>query len=227
MTLDPRGTPHKTQVKMISSCPLPHAGSAPSDQTYSQVLLPAKRSIKKDRRDGSAHLLQQPDPGYSLPFDTIAHNVMTDILSSRQATGADPLYDSIEEMAIRNITTLTPSGCKLEHIYDEPEGFAAAATAIAASQTSGDLTPSHSVYDDPEEMKGDAWRIMARAADPKGHKYPYNPVLDDYAVPKRVKQSAQVAQRTSEEEKDARWAEPLEEEEQKDSLYNNVAVKMT
>uniref|UniRef100_A0A3Q4IH44 Docking protein 2 n=1 Tax=Neolamprologus brichardi TaxID=32507 RepID=A0A3Q4IH44_NEOBR len=110
---------------------------------------------------------------YSLPFDTIAKNVMTDILKSHRTdsghAGADPLYDSIDEMKIRNT---------LDHIYDEPEGCAAAAKGQKS-------TPSTSVYDDPEEMRGDAWRIMGTAADPKGHEYPYNPRVDDYAVPKQ------------------------------------------
>uniref|UniRef100_A0A3B4Y6V0 Docking protein 2 n=1 Tax=Seriola lalandi dorsalis TaxID=1841481 RepID=A0A3B4Y6V0_SERLL len=89
-------------------------------------------------------LITPPEPEYSLPFDTINKNMMADILSSHPArsceSSGDPLYDSIDEMKIRN------------HIYDEPEGCAATA-----------------VYDDPEEMRGDAWRIMGTAADPKGH----------------------------------------------------------
>ncbi|XP_044053349.1 docking protein 2 isoform X2 [Siniperca chuatsi] len=261
LTLDTRGIPipRKNQVKMISSCPLPHAGpehgpnSAPGpgstptlnprlspklssnpEQTYSQISLPtaAERSAKREKRGGGVAppctppLIPQ-EPEYSLPFDTITINVMSDTLASHQShaaeAGADPLYDSIDEMKIRNLflsdaDTLGPSYRKVEHIYDEPEGCAAAAE-----------TPATSVYDDPEEMRGDAWRIMGTAADPKGHEYPYNPRVDDYAVPKRPQRVFPVRQSTKEEEEDEE-EEPKEEEEQskqqQDSTYKNVMVKM-
>lgn len=262
LTLDTRGlpVPRKNQVKMISSCPLPHAGpeagpnpgpgSSPNpnprlspklsnpDQMYSQITLPAatERGTKREKRGGSVAPSCTPplipqEPEYSLPFDTIAMNV--DILNSHHAHGAessaDPLYDSIDEMKIRNIflsdaNAVGPTYRKVEHIYDEPEGCAAAA---AAAQK-----PPTSVYDDPEEMRGDAWRIMGTAADPKGHEYPYNPRADDYAVPKRPQRVFPVTQSTNEEEEDGE-EEPQEEEqeeeqreEQQDSPYNNVMVKM-
>ncbi|XP_076587804.1 uncharacterized protein dok2 [Chaetodon auriga] len=252
LTLDTRGVPvpRKNQVKMISSCPLPHAGpesgplpapgpgsasnprlspklsSNPNpDQTYSQITLPpAKRG---GGSGGGAPPCTPPlipqDPEYSLPFDTIAMNVMTSILSSHQThradCGADPLYDSIDEMKIRNIfpsdvDAAGPTYGKVEHIYDEPEGCAAA------------QKPPPSLYDDPEEMRGDAWRIMGTAADPKGHEYPYNPRVDDYAVPKRPQR---VFQSTNEEEaveEEPQEKEEEEREEQQDSPYNNVMVKM-
>nr|XP_046242441.1 docking protein 2 [Scatophagus argus] len=258
LTLDPCGVPRKNQVKMISSCPLPHAGpepgphvasgpsstaklsSSPSpDQTYSQITLPtaADRGTKREKRGGSmAPPLLHQEPEYSLPFDTIASKVMANILSSHEAqsteSGADPLYDSIDEMKIRNIflskaDEVGPTYRKVEHIYDEPEGCAAAATAAAQ-------TPPTSVYDDPEEMRGDAWRIMGTAADPKGHEYPYNPRVDDYAVPKRTQRAFPVAQNTSREEDGEEEPQEEEEEEeeeeqtekQQDSPYNNVMVKM-
>uniref|UniRef100_A0A3B4UCX5 Docking protein 2-like n=1 Tax=Seriola dumerili TaxID=41447 RepID=A0A3B4UCX5_SERDU len=197
LTLDTRGVPapRKNQVKMISSCPLPHAEPGPN---------PA------------------PGPGspeYSLPFDTINKNMMADILSSHPARGCessgDPLYDSIDEMKIRNVflsdaDALGPTYGKVEHIYDEPEGCAATAGASGGQKSTG----PPSVYDDPEEMRGDAWRIMGTAADPKGHEYPYNPRVDDYAVPKRPQRAIHV---TNEEE---------EEDNEEDSPYNNVMVKM-
>lgn len=256
LTLDTRGVPlpRKNQVKMISSCPLPHAGlelapnpapgtsSSPKlssnlnpDQMYSQITVPAAadRGTRREKRGGdlappctSALIPQEPE--YSLPFDTIATNVMADILSSHRAhgaeSGADPLYDSINEMQIRNIFLSEDDGPtygKVEHIYDEPEGCATAAAATEKSPAS--------VYDDPEEMRGDAWRIMGTAADPKGHEYPYNPRVDDYAVPKRPQRLLPVTQSTNEEEGDSE-EEPQKEEEQReeqqDSPYNNVMVKM-
>uniref|UniRef100_A0A3Q3X9J4 Uncharacterized protein n=1 Tax=Mola mola TaxID=94237 RepID=A0A3Q3X9J4_MOLML len=209
LTLDSRGVPapRKSQVKMISSCPLPHS----LDQTYSQITLPAaaEQGTKSERRAGvappSTPPLIAPEPEYSLPFDTIATNIMADFMHHHQAhggeSGADPLYDSIDEMQIRNIFLGDgPTYRKVEHIYDEPEGCAAA------------HKPPASVYDEPKEMRGDAWRIMGTPADPKGHEYPYNPRVDDYAVPKRPQRLL-----------------PKEEEqraEHQDSPYNNVMVKM-
>ncbi|KAK9521952.1 hypothetical protein VZT92_018455 [Zoarces viviparus] len=252
LTLDPRGVPvpRKNQVKMISSCPLLHAGPEPQgppgcahnpkpssspnpDQTYSQIVLPAasKRGGGGMPPPSTTHIAHQ-EPEYSLPFDTIAVTFASDILSSHQAhgaeCGADPLYDSIDEMKIRNVflnnaVIVGPAvGRKVDHIYDEPEGCAAA--------TPPPLKPPTSLYDDLEEMRGDAWRIMATAADPKGHEYPYNPRVDDYAVPKRAQRALPVPQSTSEEEEDGeeelQEEEVEEEEEQRDSPYNNVMVKM-
>uniref|UniRef100_A0A3P8UBC6 Docking protein 2 n=1 Tax=Amphiprion percula TaxID=161767 RepID=A0A3P8UBC6_AMPPE len=210
LTLDPRGSsaPRKNQVKMISSCPLPHeSGPAPSqDQTYSQLTLSAERQSRSvAKRSGSVAPpitppLASKEPEYSLPFDTIASAVMADLLDPRthggRESGADPLYDSIDEMKIRNVF----EGVKVEHIYDEPEGCAA---------TTGPV-PTGSVYDDPEEMRGNAWRIMGTPVDPKGHEYPYNPRVDDYAVPKRPHRALPAEQR----------------EELQDSPYTNVMVKM-
>lgn len=168
------------------------------------------------------------EPEYSLPFDTIATNVMTNILSCHQThgaeSGADPLYDSIDEMQIRSIypsEAVEPKNRKVEHIYDEPEGCAATAATPKVPA---------SVYDDPEEMRGEAWRIMGTAADPKGHEYPYNPRVDDYAVPKRPQRLLPVTQSSNEEEGDGK-EEPQETEQQQreeghDSPYNNVMVKM-
>ncbi|XP_027142229.1 docking protein 2 [Larimichthys crocea] len=215
LTLDTRGVPvpRKNQVKMISSCPLPQPAPDPGpnpapnqnpNQTYSQITMqPSKRSTKREKRSGGGGggggggsvappPLVAHEPEYSLPFDTIAMNVMTNISHQvhRAEPGTDPLYDSIDEMKIRNIFpsdahAAEPTYRKVEHIYDEPEGCAAAATAIDATEK-----PPTSVYDDPEEVRGDAWRIMGTAADPKGHEYPYNPRADDYAVPKRPQRVA-------------------------------------
>lgn len=264
LTLDTRGVPapRKNQVKMISSCPLPHAepgsnlapgpgstttsclspnvSSGPNlGDTYSQITLPAavERGTKREKRvERGGNLATpctppaiNPEPEYSLPFDTIAKNVMVNILNSHQSADstADPLYDSIDEMKIRNVFLSdvdTPG--KVEHIYDEPEGCATPAQ---------NLPPS--VYDDPEEMRRDAWKIMGTAADPKGHEYPYNPRVDDYAVPKRPQRAFPVRQSTKEEEEDKEdeeedeeqqqeEQEELEEEAHRNSPYNNVMVKM-
>uniref|UniRef100_A0A3B3YV54 Docking protein 2 n=1 Tax=Poecilia mexicana TaxID=48701 RepID=A0A3B3YV54_9TELE len=237
LTLDTRGlpVPRKSQVKMISSCPLPNA-SPESGQTYSQISMAdvAGRATKKDKKGGGAAVMGR-DPDYSLPFDTLASNIMSDILAADQGgLGADPLYDSIDELKVRNIfrsearTTDSTYG-KVDHIYDEPEGCAAATGPPAA--------PHPSVYDDPEEMRGDAWRIMGTSVDPKGHEYPYNPRVDDYAVPRRPKRAfASQKSIASEEEEEQKQEEPQEEEVEGDeeeelkekqfSPYDNLVVKM-
>ncbi|KAG7490871.1 docking protein 2-like [Solea senegalensis] len=270
LTLDTRGlpVPRKNQVKMISSCPLPHAEPGPNlapgsvsshnhlspklssnlntEQMYSQItqLATREQGIKRERREGGGIMappctppLINPDPDYSLPFDIITKNVMADILSSHQApiiiseSVTDPLYDSIDEMKIRN-NFLSQSDkpeltySKGDHIYDEPEGCGAAPGGQRST------TPS-SVYDDPEEMRGDAWRLMGTVADPKGHEYPYNPRVDDYAVPKRPQRAFPVTQSTTEEDNIEEEKQEREEEEQEqergeqeqDSPYNNVMVK--
>nr|XP_020450980.1 docking protein 2 [Monopterus albus] len=202
---------------------------------YSQINLPAaaERGTKKEKkgeRGGSLAApcppqLITPEPEYSLPFDTIAKNVMSNMLNSHQGhvpeSGADPLYDSIDEMKIRNILPISapgPTYGKVEHIYDEPEGCAATAQKPVAPTL---------LYDDPEEMRGDAWKIMGTTADPKGHEYPYNPQVDDYAVPKRPQRAFPVTQSSNEEEEEEEENEEEEQrEEQQDSPYNNVMVKM-
>ncbi|NWU50826.1 DOK2 protein, partial [Dromas ardeola] len=110
---------------------------------------------------------------YAVPFDTIAKTFVAGKFSSlahRPEEVPDPFYDSIgaaggqagQQPPPRRATT------KPDHIYDEPEGLS-----------------SHTVYDEPEEVKGEAWRLQAASEEPPGHEYPYNPQRDDYAVPKR------------------------------------------
>uniref|UniRef100_A0A087X3A6 Docking protein 2 n=1 Tax=Poecilia formosa TaxID=48698 RepID=A0A087X3A6_POEFO len=238
LTLDTRGlpVPRKSQVKMISSCPLPNASPESGAGQLPGISMAdvAGRATKKDKKGGGAAVMGR-DPDYSLPFDTLASNIMSDILAADQGgLGADPLYDSIDELKVRNIfrsearTTDSTYG-KVDHIYDEPEGCAAA--------TGPPATPHPSVYDDPEEMRGDAWRIMGTSVDPKGHEYPYNPRVDDYAVPRRPKRAfASQKSIASEEEEEQKQEEPQEEEVEGDeeeelkekqfSPYDNLVVKM-
>uniref|UniRef100_A0A8C9XN25 Docking protein 2 n=1 Tax=Sander lucioperca TaxID=283035 RepID=A0A8C9XN25_SANLU len=176
------------RISFLASAPKRAPTPTQTRRTPRSTCRPPQSEAPRGRREAAAWLPPAPppairsEPDYSLPFDTIAMNVMSDILNSHQAqraeSGADPLYDSIDEMKIRNIfLSATPAAAelqyrKVEHIYDEPEGYAAA--------TPTQKSPN-SVYDDPEEMRGDAWRIMGIPADPKGHEYPYNARVDDYA----------------------------------------------
>ncbi|NXY52968.1 DOK2 protein, partial [Callaeas wilsoni] len=108
---------------------------------------------------------------YAVPFDTIAKSFL-----ARQFGGLGCPQEGVPEP--RSVTREAggaqqppgrPTAPKPEHIYDEPEGLS-----------------SLSVYDEPEEVKGEAWRLQAAPEEPPGHEYPYNPQRDDYAVPKRA-----------------------------------------
>lgn len=99
-----------------------------------------------------------PEGEYALPFDTVARNLgksLRGILAVGPQPPADPLYDSIEEH---------PS-TRPDHIYDEPEGVA-----------------TLSLYDRPQEPRGEAWRRQATAdGDPSGLQHVY-PVGQDFSV---------------------------------------------
>ncbi|NWX68004.1 DOK2 protein, partial [Alca torda] len=110
---------------------------------------------------------------YAVPFDTIAKTFVAGKFGSLARPPEevpDPFYDSIGAAGGQAGQQPPPrrATAKPDHIYDEPEGLS-----------------SHTVYDEPEEVKGEAWRLQAASEEPPGHEYPYNPQRDDYAVPKR------------------------------------------
>ncbi|NXT27119.1 DOK2 protein, partial [Syrrhaptes paradoxus] len=110
---------------------------------------------------------------YAVPFDTIAKTLVAHkfgSLAHHPEDVPDPFYDTIGEVRGRagEQPPPRPTAAKPDHIYDEPEGLSV-----------------HTVYDEPEEVKGEAWRLQAAPEEPPGHEYPYNPQRDDYAVPKR------------------------------------------
>ncbi|NWH22140.1 DOK2 protein, partial [Grus americana] len=130
-----------------------------------------KAKLKGRRQDALAKAAIESE--YAVPFDTIAKTFMAHkfgSLAHHPEEVPDPLYDSIREAGGQagKQPPLCPTAAKPEHIYDEPEGLSA-----------------HTVYDEPEEVKGEAWRLQAAPEEPSGHEYPYNPQRDDYAVPKR------------------------------------------
>uniref|UniRef100_A0A8D0H2G0 Docking protein 2 n=1 Tax=Sphenodon punctatus TaxID=8508 RepID=A0A8D0H2G0_SPHPU len=90
-----------------------------------------------------------PDSDYAVPFDAIAKSLMASFLNSfEEPPEPYPLYDSINEAAVRKQSKV-PAHSNPEHIYDEPEGLA-----------------SHIVYDEPLQVKGEAWKLQATAEDP-------------------------------------------------------------
>ncbi|NXN41858.1 DOK2 protein, partial [Rhinoptilus africanus] len=123
------------------------------------------------RQDAPAKAAAESE--YAVPFDTIAKTFVAGkfgSLACRPEEVPDPFYDSIGAAGGQagQQPPLRPAAAKPDHIYDEPEGLS-----------------SHTVYDEPEEVKGEAWRLQAASEEPPGHEYPYNPQRDDYAVPKR------------------------------------------
>lgn len=147
------------------------------------------RELKEKRREGGggsptpALLLQES--AYSLPFDHLAAPATWAVTAtdSREtfgrADGADPLYDSIDDSQVKRILqgtrSFSKSGYSLaEHIYDQPEGY-------------GQPLPPASMYDDPVEVRAEAWRTMAIESEPTCHERPYNVKMDDYAVPKHCR----------------------------------------
>ncbi|XP_076859480.1 docking protein 2 isoform X2 [Brachyhypopomus gauderio] len=197
LNLDTRPIPRKNQVKIFRSCPL-------TEDAYSRATAPVpNREFPAEQEEPCQPLCpssKSDDTEYSLPFDNIAKTIMVDILAASHAhspsvvepcssiekkvneESSEPLYDSIDESAIRSPFSHEHkrhpgSYTTFEHIYDEPEGCA--------------LTPSGptSLYDDPEEVKGDAWKTLGAVIDPSGHEYPYNAQSDDYAVPKPARRA--------------------------------------
>ncbi|XP_006778450.1 PREDICTED: docking protein 2 [Myotis davidii] len=107
----------------------------------------------------------RPEGEYAVPFDAVARNLgksLRGILVVPPQPRADPLYDSIEEHP--------PS--RSEHIYDEPEGVAVL-----------------SLYDSPQEPRGEAWRRQATAdGDPSHpqHNYPVGQVFAASGLPRET-----------------------------------------
>ncbi|KAL0186648.1 hypothetical protein M9458_018318, partial [Cirrhinus mrigala] len=218
LTLDTRPPPRKSQVKNFRSCPLVNS----EEEMYSRAMAPdpdrGSPGEKRELKDRRSTCSNPEESDYSLPFDTIAKNVMGDILSASNPPpmfvepncendrkgnieNTEPLYDIIDETAIRaRFPNRKPNSYKrVEHIYDEPEGCGVAPSGLP------------SLYDEPEEVKGHAWKMLGTVMDPSGHEYPYNASADDYAVPKPPRRALLSKQKDGEEEDS--------------SPYDNIMVK--
>ncbi|XP_047011315.1 docking protein 2 isoform X2 [Ictalurus punctatus] len=240
LNLDARPLPRKNQVKNFRSCPLANT----EDEAYSRVTagLPDKENPDRAEHEEQHQMLRPcsstPDSEYSLPFDNISKNVMMDIFtsshlpppmvvepSSSNESGdgkekmAEPLYDSIDESAIRSLPQKPKRHSSkyhgVEHIYDEPEGCATAPPAPTA------------LYDDPEEVRGNAWKTLGSLTDPSGHEFPYSAHVDDYAVPKPPRR-ARIPEQERERGEKRRMAgtQSRNEDDEDSSPYDNVMVKM-
>lgn len=106
---------------------------------------------------------------YAVPFDAVAKSFLARQfgLGCPQEGVPEPLSVPRDGGGARQPPPGRPTAPKPEHIYDEPEGLSAL-----------------SLYDEPEEVKGEAWRLQAAPEEPPGLGCPYNAQRDDYAVPK-------------------------------------------
>ncbi|NWS76461.1 DOK2 protein, partial [Crotophaga sulcirostris] len=142
---------------------------SPSQEPTSMGKVP-KAKLKGWRQDAPTKVAMESE--YAIPFDTIAKTFVARKFGPHHPEDVpDRLYDSIREAGGQQVGKKPPprpTAAKPYHIYDEPEGLSA-----------------HTVYDEPKEVKGEAWRLQAAPEEPTGHEYPYNPQRDDYAVPKR------------------------------------------
>ncbi|XP_062452907.1 docking protein 2 [Rhea pennata] len=208
-----------TKAKVPSGCPAagePHGAFLPSHGAK----CPYAEPCDSLRRAGSPAGAKAPEKGrkpepaakgaaeaeYAVPFDAIAKSLASGKFGGFLAEAPpDPLYDAVGAAGVREAgrpPARRQAATKPEHIYDEPEGLSA-----------------HSVYDEPQEVKGEAWRLQATPEDPPGHEYPYNPQRDDYSVPKRPVPATQ---------RPVPATQPLAvqgEEWLGDTEYDNVALK--
>ncbi|NXI87279.1 DOK2 protein, partial [Rhipidura dahli] len=216
---DPSWTPSRAQSHEEPKCPsgegkgvktkagMPPGAGEPSgasqasrgvDFPYSEPcdsLRRGKAPEKRCWRPGGAGV----EPEYAVPFDTIAKSFLPRQLGAlgcpQEGLPEPPSGTGEAERAQQQQPPGRPAAPKPEHIYDEPEALCAL-----------------SVYDEPEEVKGEAWRMQAAPEEPPGLSCPYNPQRDDYAVPK----------------KPVRLRQPLVLQGKEwlgDSEYDNVALK--
>ncbi|KAM5172482.1 docking protein 2-like [Mantella aurantiaca] len=85
---------------------------------------------------------------------------------------------------------------KPENIYDEPE------------------VPINPVYDEPEVIRVDAWKMQATDAHEMGYEYPYLPGWDDYAVPRS---GGKMPGRRGQDDEDE-WGKKARDEREYDNL---------
>ncbi|KAJ6658632.1 hypothetical protein lerEdw1_019792 [Lerista edwardsae] len=172
LSLEPgrqRKPPKGKAVKPTSSCPLSSTKGVYMMLSDAQPRREPQSGPGVLERAGRTPLPQgriPPESEYAEPFDAL----------SRPRVGPEgtcPLCSSEKASTLpvslggsTGARDPSPARTGPEHIYDDPEALV------------------HLVYDEPQEIKGEAWRLRATAEDPVGHEYPYNPCLDDYAVPK-------------------------------------------
>ncbi|NXT72546.1 DOK2 protein, partial [Chaetops frenatus] len=167
--LDHAGTPSRAQGHEEANAKAePEAWRPGGAKAESEAWRPSSAKAEPEAwRPGGA----KAECEYAVPFDTIAKSFLAlqfGGLGCPQEGVPEPLSVP-REAAGGQQPPSRPMAPKPEHIYDEPEGLSAL-----------------SVYDEPEEVKGEAWRLQAAPEEPPGLACPYNPQRDDYAVPKKA-----------------------------------------
>lgn len=141
----------------------PPAPSRGADFPYSEPLDSLRRGTAPDKG-------WRAESEYAVPFDTMAKSFLALQLGGLGCPqeGLPEPPSSTRDAGGAQQPPGRPTAPKPEHIYDEPEGLSAL-----------------SVYDEPQEVKGEAWRLQAAPEEPPVLGCPYNAQRDDYAVPKR------------------------------------------
>ncbi|KAJ8401004.1 hypothetical protein AAFF_G00389610 [Aldrovandia affinis] len=231
LTLDTRPLPRKSQVKPISSCPL--LSGEDQDQAYSQISLSQGSAEEPEgaKAKGPARRGSQDD--YSLPFDTISKNLMASLLAALPpmaggcggGVGAGPRATrgtTAQTGRRRRTPSTTPSTIRPSARQSRPaprtpgppgSSWSTSTTSRRAARSARrPASGPPALYDEPEEVKGQAWKFQGTTTDPGGHEYPYNPNVDDYAVPKPPKRA---------------FPDPQDKrpEAEEDSPYDNVTLK--
>lgn len=124
-------------------------------------------------RDSLRRGMAGAESEYAVPFDTIAKSLLSRQLGCPQEVVPEPLGVPRDAGGAQQPPGRPTAPKPPEHIYDEPEGLS------GPKGLSG-----MSLYDEPQEVKGEAWRLQAAPEEPPGLGCPYNPQRDDYAVPK-------------------------------------------
>ncbi|NXD03426.1 DOK2 protein, partial [Certhia familiaris] len=130
-------------------------------------------------------------PGAGEPSGSLQVPRGVDVPSSepRDSRSAPALPDTarVESEYAEPFDTMAKSflarlGCPQEGL---PEPRSVPRDAGGGQQPPGRPKAEH-IYDEPEEVKGEAWRLQAAPEEPPGLGWPYNAQRDDYAVPKRA-----------------------------------------
>ncbi|XP_066193276.1 docking protein 2 isoform X2 [Sylvia atricapilla] len=134
------------------------------DFPYAEPCDSLRRGMAPARPEGA-----KLESEYAVPFDAIAKSFL-----ARQLGGLGCPQEAVPEpLSVPRDAgggqqrPGRPTAPKPEHIYDEPEALSGL-----------------SLYDEPQEVKGEAWRLQAAPEEPPGPGCPYNAQRDDYAVPK-------------------------------------------
>ncbi|XP_066062323.1 docking protein 2 [Chamaea fasciata] len=160
---EPQCPPAEGKGLKAKAAPPPGAGESPraADFPYAEPRDALRRGNAPAGPEGAA-----AESEYAVPFDAVAKSLLARQFGCPRE-GIPQALSGPGDAAGGPRPPGRPTAPKPEHIYDEPEGLAGLA-----------------LYDEPEEVKGEAWRLQAAPEEPPGLGCPYDAQRDDYAVPK-------------------------------------------